>query len=117
MGWSIELVKDGNLVVVPAFLAGSVVTAELKDGELVPVETTYADISVTYNYSGSFNFWQLANKSGRESLDLLAEAVGRLGVEQSDNYWDDTPGNCGYICNLLLKWAALHPDAVWRVRG
>lgn len=33
---------------------------------------------------------------------------------QSGNYWNATPGNVGYVCNILLSWCHLYPDAIFK---
>lgn len=77
--------------------------------------TTEADLNVTYNYGKHFGFRALHRQQARDTIVLLARTVGALGMERSDDYWDDTEGNVGYCCSVLLMWALLHPDCYWRV--
>lgn len=80
-----------------------------------------ACLNITYNYSKFFKAtiddklgirW-LYGKTGKETEEVLAEAVASLGTKQSKDYWEATPGNAGYALSILLLWAKQHPDAVW----
>jgi hypothetical protein len=77
--------------------------------------TDRADLNVTYNYGGHFPFKSLHEKMAKETIDMLEEAVERLGIERDQDYWAKTPGNAGYACSILLGWAKQHPEAIWRV--
>lgn len=74
-----------------------------------------ATINVTYNYCRHFDFKALQGKTGQETIAALEEAVARLGTTRDTDYWASRPGNAGHTCSVLLAWARLHPNAVWRV--
>lgn len=108
MGWWVYL-KDketGETVEVDRHAEG---------GTCVIGGTTEAEIKITYNYYKFFDFSALDGMTGRQSIPPLGEAVSHLGTERDDNYWKKTPGNCGYMCSILLAWAEQHPEAVWEV--
>jgi len=48
-------------------------------------------------------------------VDDLRDAVGELGTEQAEDYWDDTPGNAGHALSILLSWAEENPSATFSV--
>ncbi len=110
MSYDIRL--EGNIT-VPAHTEG---------GTYVLGGSGRADLNVTYNY-GKFFYdvidselgirW-LYGKTGAETSERLADAVAILGTEQDDDYWASTPGNAGHALNVLLEWARLYPEAVWR---
>lgn len=77
--------------------------------------TTQADLNVTYNYAPLFDFKDLDGKTGAETADALQEAVMALGTIRDPDYWKPTPGNAGYACAILLRWARQHPDGIWEV--
>jgi hypothetical protein len=45
----------------------------------------------------------------------LKGALTELGDEQSEDYWEATPGNAGHIIKILLLWAKQYPEGVWNV--
>jgi hypothetical protein len=77
--------------------------------------TDEAELNVTYNYASHFNFPGLDGKTAGETRAELRDAVLQLGTQRDPDYWASTPGNCGHTCELLLRWAIEHPDAVWVV--
>ncbi len=110
--------KNGVPVQIPEFSAGSILRC---NSELIPIGMSEACISITWNYSKYFRDaidatqgirW-LYGKTGAETVEQLEKAVQILGIERCDDYWRATPGNSGYILNILLGWAKLHPEAVW----
>ena len=114
MGWWISLEKDGEYCEVPFF----------KWGGTVPIDgTSEASISVTYNYS--LYYYQTIDKDegirwlngrkARETIERLENSLKELGSEFSGDYWEQTPGNAGRIIDILLTWAYLHPEAIWRI--
>lgn len=74
-------------------------------------------LNITGNYTRVFNTHQIDGMTGAESLPILQAGIDELGTDQSDNYWDPTPGNVGHMLSILAKWATEHPDAVWRDDG
>lgn len=127
MGWGIQLMQGGEVVEVAAHTLGS---------NVVVGGNPEASMTVTFNYSpryfGSgvqtpepwehhgelredFSPWWLHGRSGRETAPVLFAVVQALGTERSDNYWEATPGNAGFVVAEMLRWALDHPDAVWAV--
>lgn len=90
--------------------------------------TDFAEFNVTYNYSRIWaEAWpdesyagMLDSFEGKRAGDLIPTmeaVVEKLGTEQSDDYWEPTPGNAGYAMNVLLGWARQFPDGVWSTCG
>lgn len=84
--------------------------------------TTETTLNVTYNYGKHYgkhlapdSLRWLHGKKGDETQDRLASAVDALGTEQSDDYWESTPGNAGHALSILLRWAKEFPHGTWRV--
>ena len=82
--------------------------------------TTQASLNVTYNYArffyktmGDDGIRTLYGKTGAESIPILQSAIGQLGDDVSDNYWDDTEGNAKQALCQLLALAKMRPDGVW----
>ena len=76
---------------------------------------TSTEISITYNYSKLFSFGDLDGQRAIDTISELEEATIKYGIRTSDNYWDPTPGNVGYACQILLGWAKIYPEAFWVV--
>ncbi len=81
-----------------------------------------AELNITYNYSEHFHEalepekglrW-LYGKTGRETVERLRDAVIALGTVRDPDYWKSTPGNAGFALSILLRWAGMYPDAVWK---
>lgn len=114
MGYNITLEdEDGNLVQVKRHSEG---------GTFVLGGITDADISVTYNYALLFadaldekdGIRFLYGKTAEMCIPRLHAAVRELGTVRSDSYWSATPGNAGYILDILLTWAKDNPTAVFK---
>jgi len=121
MSWWVYLdYSDERECLVPNHTEGGTYCLGNTNGE---VGTQQADLNITYNYSP--HYYKLINTeegirwlSGRtasETIPLLENAVDNLGFERTDDYWDATEGNAGYALSILLSWAKLHPEAIWRV--
>jgi len=106
MGWDIYLEGENGIVTVDLHEEGS--TYALGG-------TDRAELSVTYNYGELLDFGFLHGQKAKDTLSTLRESVERLGIRTWPDYWAPTPGNVGYACSILLKWAEQHPEAVWRV--
>jgi hypothetical protein len=114
MSWWVYLEQDGQSVTVPQF----------QEGGTQPVGgTTIAELNITYNYSphyyehldsGEGLRW-LHGRTGSACIERLRGAVAALGTDCNLDYWEATPGNAGYPLAILLWWAAIHPDAVFKV--
>jgi len=82
-----------------------------------------AELNVTYNYSDHIreatgwedSLWDLDGEVAEDVVDDLRDAVGELGTEQAEDYWDDTPGNAGHALSILLSWAEENPSATFSV--
>lgn len=85
-------------------------------------------LSVTYNYATILcrvlvhpdrtrrdGMWVLHGLTGAESLPLLDDAIGQLGLDEVDDYWSATEGNVRRALVYLRTMAALRPYGVWRV--
>lgn len=91
--------------------------------------TTEASLNVTYNYGrllretlddpepdrSDILARLFAGRRAGDMIPLLEGAVAQLGTTRDEDYWAETPGNVGHVLALLLAWARLHPNAVWRV--
>lgn len=91
------------------------VDTHAEGGTYVLGGTPRAELNVTYNYGSFFDFRSLNGRTGRETIARLREAVELFGTDRDVDYWARTPGNAGYACSILLKWATEHPDGIWRV--
>ena len=108
MSYDVGLLDDeGYLVSVPHF--------KEEGGTYQVGGSSVAELNVTYNYSGIWRVRDIDGLTGAESEPILAEQVERLGTDRSGNYWFATEGNVGYMANILLGWARLHPRATWSV--
>lgn len=114
MGYWVSLFgDDGEHVTVPRHQEGGVV---------VVGGSCEAHISITYNYSpiyrgmAAFSLRDLNGKRAGETVSILESVVKCVGTaNDSDDYWEPTPGNAGRAAAVLLEWAKLHPQATWRV--
>lgn len=96
------------------------VTSHEEGGTRVVGGSTRAQLNVTYNYSDlyhehDFSIKDLHRQTAGSTILKLTLIVDKLGVEQSDDYWEPTPGNAGHALNVLLGWARQYPDAIWEV--
>jgi hypothetical protein len=106
MSWDIYLEKNSVVVEVDCHTEG---------GTYVLGGTSEGVLNVTYNYRNQYHFGLLHGERAGDTIESLRDAVNRLGTDRDKNYWAPTPGNAGYACSILLKWARSHPSAVWRV--
>src|SRR5688500_16643093 len=114
MSFWVYLERNGESVAVPRFSAG---------GTYALGGSTLAALNVTYNYSPLFlktihtelGLRWLHQKPAGDCVTQLRSAVNELGFEPDPDYWAPTSGNAGIALAVLLWWAALHPDAVFRV--
>ena len=122
MSWTVTLERDGVPVAVEAHTEG---------GQYAVGGTPEASLYVTYNYGEVFRMVLadptpgepdvlgrlLGGKTASDAIPLLERAVERCGTRQYRDYWAPTPGNAGHALNVLLGWALMHPDAVFRVEA
>jgi hypothetical protein len=83
--------------------------------------TNEAWINITYNYADFYHDtidkekgirW-LYGKTGEEVLPILQQAIKKLGLEPSDNYWKATAGNAGDALLALKTFCVLRPDGIF----
>ena len=85
--------------------------------------TNEAMLNVTYNYGRFYRLYLdeedglkwLDGKKASETTERLERALRILGAERDRDYWASTSGNAGFALAILLYWAKLNPDAVWKV--
>jgi len=78
-------------------------------------------LNITYNYSKFYydlisekmGIRWIYNKTGKECLPILEKAVAHLGTEQSNNYWETTPGNAGNALFGLIAFCKMCPDGIF----
>lgn len=129
MSWWVYLKDEhGNTLEVAGHQEGGIQNAMVV-GEfsgnfsLIPINTSKAEMSVTYNYSSLYDcflddtrgFVKLHAMTGADSIPLLKKALKNLPDEPCDNYWSATPGNAGHILAVMLGWAEQHPEGIWRI--
>jgi len=92
-----------------------------KGGTYAVGGTNELTLNITYNYSIFYREtidsekglrW-IYGKTGEEVLPVLEDAVGFLGVKQSDNYWEATPGNAGHALLGLIAFCKLRSDGIF----
>ena len=121
MGYDIELVDEaGELLPVPPHSAGSMLKMDSKMEKVIPEDLS--EITITYNYAEplhtffEFSFRHLDGNQAKHFLDTLKDIVDKFGTTKYDrDYWAPTLGNIGYVCNILLSWSEMYPDAWWKV--
>lgn len=115
MSYDVELVDDdGTPVAVDSHQEGGVVAVG---------GSTRAEMTITYNYSEYYydhidadeGLRWLDGKRAGDVIDVLYDAVEKLGTEQHKDYWEATEGNAGHALSVLLEWAREHPDATFRI--
>jgi hypothetical protein len=118
----LEAKDEYSGVQVPEFIAGGIVKALPSMNGLRTIPDTEAEVNVTYNYSRFFYEYLSADglryldgKKAQDTIAVLEIACSNLPDEPDTNYWASTPGNAGHILHLLLGWAKLYPEAIWRV--
>ncbi len=120
MGYTVYMKNAGA---VASHVGGSNLRAEIDfDGKAEIIPSTEPRMEITYNYRpvfikvlGENGLREIHGKTGAEVEELLEQAVAQLGVEQSDNYWDATPGNVGAALDILLDWARQYPEGMFHV--
>jgi len=131
---------ENGVAQVPRHSAGSQIAIDVKTG--IEGETD-ASMLITYNYSELYSLAIgeslpdfLEGKKAKNTVETLKLTVKKLGTKQYQrhrdgyritnssikdmadsmiiDYWAPTMGNAGYVASILLDWALLHPEAVWR---
>lgn len=132
MSWWVYLEDEsGNILQVPNHQEGGTVKVLTRhevisnEGETVNVDVygnTDAELNVTYNYGAYFRvifgekgFNWLDGRIAYTTRSALKAGVQILGTDCTDDYWEQWKGNAGHVLKILLTWAELHPNGVWRV--
>lgn len=55
----------------------------------------------------------IGDKTAKDTIEVLKTIVDDLGTERGEDTFVNTPGNAGYIANILLELAIEYPDAKW----
>ena len=96
--------------------------------------TRFAELNITYNYSGHFSrvfnsresshasardgmlhgIRSLYGLTGAESIPLIERGIEMLGDDVDDeDYWRPTEGNAKRALQHCLSLARMRPDGVW----
>jgi hypothetical protein len=82
--------------------------------------STEAWLNITYNYSphyykalGVGGIRKIYGMTGAQSIDVLREAIGKLGDDVKANYWESSEGNAKRPLCQLLALAEQRPDGIW----
>ncbi len=93
---------------------------QLRGGTYAVGGTTEAHLNVTWNYGRHFarvlgvsGIRTIYGLAGAESIPVLEKAIGELGDDATDNYWDATEGNAARALRDLVALAKLAPEDVW----
>jgi hypothetical protein len=86
--------------------------------------TNECDLNITYNYAEYFykhlcpirGLRCLHGQEAKRCIEVLENAVAKLGTVTDADYWKNTNGNAGYSLNILSLWAKEHPDGIFEVQ-
>lgn len=117
MSWDVELVdKETKKVMHMPY------KHDFRGGNYVLGGTTACEINITYNYGANYRrvhpengITDLNGMSGKDSVPILADMIGKLGDEMSDDYWEATDGNAKQPLVAMLIFAAQNPSGVWEI--
>jgi hypothetical protein len=95
-------------------------THSLRGGTYILGGTREAWLNITYNYAPHYcrvldqdkGIRSLYGKTGAEAVPLLEAAIGKLGTDESDDYWEATEGNARAALVNLLTLARACPEGV-----
>ena len=94
---------------------------QMKGGTYAVGGTNFAELNITYNYSGIFHkvlgadgIRTIYGETGADSIPVLEDAIAALGDDVDPDYWTATEGNAKRSLCQLLALAKLRPDGVWR---
>lgn len=93
----------------------------MRGGTFAVNGTTRLYLNVTYNYAPHFHRTMDKEKgirvlyglTGEQSIPILLSAIGQLGDEVSEDYWEPTEGNAKRALCQLLALSKMRPDGVW----
>lgn len=146
MGWDCILEYPDKIAQVPRHCEGSIITVQtngLQGTQDADISITYNYSELYYLVLDQSLRDYLNAKKAKETIQTLKLLVNKLGTKQYkrnrdscprcnfsvnvktmfdeesrvQDYWCPTMGNAGHIAAILLDWATLHPEAVWRVSG
>lgn len=117
MGYDIQLERDGETVHFSE-------NHQIAGGTYAIGGTTEAWMSVTYNYApfyyrvfGEGGIRTIYGMTPADSIPVLRDAMGKLGTDATNNYWDATEGNAARALQGLIDIAQIAvqeaPDAIW----
>ena len=124
MGWDIYLTNNEESVEVPTqtHIGSLLVFAVDENHNEIHRAKMRAHLSITFNYRdeyarvfGDTSLNWLHGQVAKRTIKRLQKGVKLLGTHRGDNYWKSSPGNAGYWLRVMLHWARLHPDAIWKV--
>lgn len=101
-------------VKVPLHQEGSIYNVDGSDIAHINITSNYYEYFYKHIDKKEGLSW-LNGKTGIEAAPILARAVCELGQKPDVDYWKATAGNAGRALNTLLKWACLHPKAIFEV--
>lgn len=142
MGWDCSLEYPDQIAQVPRHSEGSIISIQtngLQGTQDADISITY-NYSELYHLVINQSLPDYLNgKKAKETIETLKTLVEKLGTKQYRrprddasplrthedfkkmfdgyivDYWAPTMGNAGHMAAVLLDWANLHPEAVWRV--
>ena len=122
MGYTISLVDENNEVMLlkhSLYFGGS---QHLTNGGETEMLMTYNYLTIlqehfheSLNDKWSNGIRWLCGKQARATVDKLLDAILKLGIARSEDYFKPTYGNVGFSLWVLLGWALEYPNAKWRV--
>lgn len=93
---------------------------QMRGGTYAIGGTTEMWLNVTYNYGahyrrvmGAEGIRAIYGMTGAESIPVLKSAIGALGDDVDEDYWEPTEGNAKSALCKLLALAQMRPDGVW----
>lgn len=97
---------------------------DLRGGTYALGGTTEASLNITYNYGDIFRkvlpkvddadgIKSIHQKSSKDSIPLLKNAVTELRDDKSDNYWESTEGDAQAALMNLIELVEKAPEGIW----
>ncbi len=123
MSYYVMLMNGNSVAEVEPHLEGITFCDHRKDYEGgIFFGNDKAELSITCNYVNIFRqyfgskgiFWMYGKKA-ITTIERLEYIVDQLGTQKDKDPWNPTPGNAGYVLNILLGWARTRPEAVWKI--